>query len=1717
MRNYTKRLITFFMAFAVLISSMNVIISVLATGADIRFELNGGQLAGSSSGFAAGDALPDCEKVTRDGAVFGGWYADADFNGERVFTVPAGVTGQTVYYARWINHDVNCESFESYVTNDELNAKWLNWAENNASFSLNTDSAHANSGKSVKIDFAKANANSNLAFQDISYSKTGNGVAFWTESKNGATVKFILNGNISSAVRTFPGGKHMVTIPWTELKGALDAPYLWKIQLVVKVPNAGETVYIDDIGTYTDISEGKLIFNTNGGAWAKGFNPPENYKSGTVLPGVNDISRAGAVFGGWYTDADFSGAQIFTVPADATGEIVYYARWIICSADYDNFESYATDADLLKKWSDWKWPAQNAATTLNTNPAHAYSGKSMKNRPNEANKNDEIVLQASFSRSGNGISFWIESDGATVQVLFNHMGAKSIPSPKINVPSGKYIVAIPWSKIEGALQASDLWQLSLLINVPESSGEVYIDDVGTYTDYTEGKLTFDTSGGTWADGFTPTEKYTPGTVLPVIDNISRAGYAFAGWFDNTGFTGSRAYTVPDTASGDITYYARWIKIDPCFSDFEKYTDTSVITTVLTSDGKNSENDKANGFITEEDGKGGFYFWSGVQGTTVQLNASGKNVSSGSKSAKLVLKVKGSASPYNSTHFGSDRVFFPNEKDLGEGVSFWISTDKEIKLRLRLNNNTDSAKITVPAGKHYITVPWKELQNKRAPWITLICFDNPSEEATVYIDDIGTYTVAVDNKVMFNLNGGECIEGYILPVGYNRTSGITLPDCNQVINNGLTLAGWYDNAELKGTPIYSIPPQSEGDKEYWAKWILHDVNFDNFESYDTDDDLLNDNHWSDWKWPAQKAETSLNTDAAHAHNGTKSMKVSVKEANKEDQLVVSRQNFRKSGDGVAFWIESARGAAVRIQFNGSKTIISAAKSIPAGRLLVTIPWSEIPGAESAAVLWQTSLRVSVPNAEDTVYIDEIGTYKENAAGADTVSYYLLGGSRYGSYTAPTKYSSGGIKLPTYENVVKQGYTFAGWYDNKDYNGNPITVTPESGSVKLYAKWIKHTAGFDDFESYTDSIGWEARSNSASPSLNTDAANAYDGSKSLKLGVAGKDTHKENYAAICKNKVFYKAGDGVSFSVKSQIAATLLVAFNDQNKYYEVAIPAGKSIVTVPWEKFTSIAEGSDWWCMFLLVKTADKSIANTVYIDSIGTYSDSTDRILTYNLNGGEFVAGASVADELDGEKTTVLPTDKDVQKEGFFFAGWYANASLTGTPIFGLEPDNTANREFWAKWVEQVNINHDFENFDNDEAVAKALWEETTPYENWRESGSVYLYLEKDSKNLAPGSTKGLRAEYEVLDGEYIKGGSRPSACFRNYSWSTTFGKRGTDREGDGFKFWIKTDRTITIRVSFLIGGDPKKGTTAEDIVIPANESGVTVCLPWSYIKETDAKTLASMGISIYDSVGTKGTVWIDELGIYYNEKMVDFVAENDDKDIKITGYNNHIPKGTKVEIKKYQVNKLTSLGGELPTGVNMAYLAEYKLLNDAGGSADIYGPAWVSFKRPKGADVSKIGVYEVFLDGSLDSVNYTVEGDWITVYSLNPTAMLLVTTNDTDWSAKGITIDTDVIQKLTATVTVVKQRENPQDSTDGTAYGDNGGTDIGINTDNNTNASTGIKRGPKRGPKTNNSKKTDDDGGSSAWIIILISVGAAAVACAGIIIPVAIKRKRGKNNGGAK
>lgn len=50
-----------------------------------------------------------------------------------------------------------------------------------------------------------------------------------------------------------------------------------------------------------------------------------------------------------------------------------------------------------------------------------------------------------------------------------------------------------------------------------------------------------------------------------------------------------------------------------------------------------------------------------------------------------------------------------------------------------------------------------------------------------------------------------------------------------------------------------------------------------------------------------------------------------------------------------------------------------------------------------------------------------------------------------------FSSGNTVVPL--DISLRGYTFAGWYDNKEFNGSPVTsVAPGSKKTILYAKWV-----------------------------------------------------------------------------------------------------------------------------------------------------------------------------------------------------------------------------------------------------------------------------------------------------------------------------------------------------------------------------------------------------------------------------------------------------------------------------------------------------------------------------------------------------------------------------------------------------------------------------------------------------------------------------------------
>jgi len=74
---------------------------------------------------------------------------------------------------------------------------------------------------------------------------------------------------------------------------------------------------------------------------------------------------------------------------------------------------------------------------------------------------------------------------------------------------------------------------------------------------------------------------------------------------------------------------------------------------------------------------------------------------------------------------------------------------------------------------------------------------------------GTYNIT------YNLNGGT--NSVLNPATYTVESpAITL---NSPTKIDYVFCGWYDNANLIGNPIISIPEGSTGNRTYWAKWIM----------------------------------------------------------------------------------------------------------------------------------------------------------------------------------------------------------------------------------------------------------------------------------------------------------------------------------------------------------------------------------------------------------------------------------------------------------------------------------------------------------------------------------------------------------------------------------------------------------------------------------------------------------------------------------------------------------------------------------------------------------------------------------------------------------------------------------------------------------------------------------------------------------------------------------
>ena len=312
-----------------------------------------------------------------------------------------------------------------------------------------------------------------------------------------------------------------------------------------------------------------ITYIVNEGIFVETYTKPESYTIETQigLPDLTNITKYGYDFDGWYTDSSFTGNSVSYIDFGSMGNKTYYAKWL----PVDRAIIFETDGGM---WTG----------SINT--------------PNVYNiETPAFTLPSASDIHKNGYEFggWYDNEECTGTVITIHASgqtgiktyyAKWFPVEydiTFNENSGTF--SSTYTKpTKYTIESSDI-TLPTSLNITRSGytfdgwyesqdtyGNVQGNEVtqidsgstGNKTYYAKWtidtySITYVTNGGSFASGYTKPENYTvasPAT-LPTSSNITKTGYTFGGWYEDSTLSGTAVTSTSSTTTGDKTYYAKW--------------------------------------------------------------------------------------------------------------------------------------------------------------------------------------------------------------------------------------------------------------------------------------------------------------------------------------------------------------------------------------------------------------------------------------------------------------------------------------------------------------------------------------------------------------------------------------------------------------------------------------------------------------------------------------------------------------------------------------------------------------------------------------------------------------------------------------------------------------------------------------------------------------------------------------------------------------------------------------------------------------------------------------------------------------------------------------------------------------------------------------------------------------------------------------------------------
>ena len=289
------------------------------------------------------------------------------------------------------------------------------------------------------------------------------------------------------------------------------------------------------------------------------------------------------------------------------------------------------------------------------------------------------------------------------------------------------------------------------------------------------------------------------------------------------------------------------------------------------------------------------------------------------------------------------------------------------------------------------------------------------------------------------------------------------------------------------------------------------------------------------------------------------------------------------------------------------------------------------------------------------------------------------------------------LPTAEHFKKTGYTFDGWFDNDQYEGNPVTVITRgtSGDKTYYANWTPNTYSvkFNGNGSTSGSMSDQSFTYGVAQNLTANGFEKTGHTFNVWNTVATPTTEVPGttYANQANVKDLTSEKDGVFNLYAQWTANTYTVTLNTNGG----TIAEGKNVTSYTYGVGATLpavtSEAADitrtgytfggWYDNEQCTGTAVTAISTTD-LGNKTYYAKWTANVytVTLNTNGGTIAQGKEVISYTYGVGAT-LPTAADITKTGYTFGGWYDNEQCTGTAVTAISTTDFGNKTYYAKWT----------------------------------------------------------------------------------------------------------------------------------------------------------------------------------------------------------------------------------------------------------------------------------------------------------------------------------------------------------------------------------------------------------------------------------------------------